>query len=89
MPLNGKRLSLYSVGTMHYGRDVTGAHPAIYDPETHTVWYWPNLHFPPGEAGSWADQALRKAQWDDETGTQYSVEEFHENTARWNIYPVG
>lgn len=75
MPLNGKKLSIHSVGTM---TAFNGFHPAVYDPEDNQRWYWPNITFESAEqATEWAQHALTRAK--DEPDTQ-------DTFARWNIY---
>lgn len=78
-------ISVYAVGTMHYIG--TESHPAIYDPETHTIWYWPNVIQEPREASEFACKALKDAWTDFEASEKGTIEEFRQCVARFNIYP--
>lgn len=85
MPLNGKKLSIHSVATCFIPIPVTAgrAHPAVYDPESMTAWYWPNIVAAgPNEATSQATRSLGDA-W-----LETAIYPWDERTARWNIYPV-
>lgn len=85
MPLNGKKLSIDSVGTFIYidGR----AHPAIYDPEANQRWYWPNVTYePPREAAEWAQHALTRALTEAGDEGMALDRNFNETVQRWNIY---
>lgn len=83
MPLNGKKLSRHS-GATYYLDTARNAHPAVYDPETLTTWYWPNI-----TCGKNVDMAMGQA-----IRTLYNAkmedgaDPWDERTARWNIYPV-
>lgn len=88
MPLNGKKLSPLTVGTYVAITD-QGYRPALYDPDTRYLWYWPNIGFATGlEAAEFSIKALMNARYDEETGANVSAAEFDETAARWNIYPI-